>query len=330
MKWTRIVGVLVLTSSAFAQNTQGTLTGTVRSPDGNVVEGATVRARNTATGTVYTAESVQTGVFTIPVPPGAYEISVPMIGFLFNPYQHKGDTAVQTGQTLSFDIRLEWQNLGPPGDDVWLVLHNKYAGKVTGPVPRTADGKPDLSGVWLGGRDPNPTVAVALPWATAVAEEWRKNDYRDWPPAYCLPGIPVPALPTLYKIIQTPSVLVQLMENAAHFRQVFLHGLAHPADLSPTWMGHSIGTWDGDTLVIDSVGFNDKTWLHNDLPHTERLHVIERYRRLDLGRLEVEVTYDDPGTLTKPWSSRFIWELVPGEEIQEYVCENNRYQELVK
>ena len=104
---------------------------------------------------------------------------------------------------------------------------------------------------------------------------------------------------------------------------------AHPADWSPTWMGHSIGTWDGDTLVIDSVGFNDKTWFHNDMPHTERLHVIERYRRLDLGRLEVEVTYDDPGTLTKPWSSRFIWELVPGEEIQEYVCENNRYQQLV-
>jgi hypothetical protein len=253
-----------------------------------------------------------------------------MIGFLFNPYQRKGDTAVQAGQTLSFDIRLEWQNLGPPGDDVWLVLHNKYAGKVTGPVPRTPDGKPDLSGVWLGGRDPNPTEPAPLLWAKAVAEERAKNSYRDWPHAYCLPALPVPALPMLYKVIQTPSVLVQLMENqAAHYRQVFLDGRAHPQDPNPTWMGHSIGTWDGDTLVIDSVGFNDKTWLNDDLPHTDRLRVSERYRRLDLGRLQVDITYDDPGMLMKPWFSKFIWELVPGEEIQEYVCENNRYPTLV-
>ena len=82
-------------------------------------------------------------------------------------------------------------------------------------------------------------------------------------------------------------------------------------------------------MIIDSVGFNEKTWLPGDLPHTDRLHVIERYRRPDLGHLEIEVTYEDRGTLTKPLHTRHIWELVPGEEIQEYVCENNRYLELV-
>jgi hypothetical protein len=132
----------------------------------------------------------------------------------------------------------------------------------------------------------------------------------------------------VYRIVQTPTLLVQLMEDDARFRQVFLDGRAHPADVSPTWMGHSIGRWDGDTLVIDTVGYNEKTWLPGRLPHTERLHAIERYRRLDLGRLEVSVTLEDPDALIKPWQSTRIWELVPGEEIQEYVCENNRFPEL--
>jgi len=132
----------------------------------------------------------------------------------------------------------------------------------------------------------------------------------------------------LYKVVQTPSLLVQLTEDDAHYRQVFLDGRSHPIDLNPTWKGHSTGTWDGDVLVIDSVGFNDKTWLPGFLPHTERLHVIERYQRPDLGHLEIEVTYDDPGALTTPLRVKHIWELVPGEELQEWVCENNRFREL--
>jgi hypothetical protein len=111
-------------------------------------------------------------------------------------------------------------------------------------------------------------------------------------------------------------------------RQVFLDGRRHPADPSPTWLGHSIGTWDHDTLVVDTIGFNDKGWLDNTgRPQTERLHVVERYRRPDLGHLEVEITIDDPGAYTRPWKIRRSLQLAPGEEIQEYICNENHHTE---
>lgn len=111
-----------------------------------------------------------------------------------------------------------------------------------------------------------------------------------------------------------------------HFRQVFLDGREHPKDPDPTWQGHSIGKWEGDTLVIDTVGSNDKNWLPNALPHTEKLHTIERYRRRDFAHLTVDVTIDDPDTLTKPWQLHTTWTLAPGEEMIEGVCENNHYR----
>jgi len=93
-------------------------------------------------------------------------------------------------------------------------------------------------------------------------------------------------------------------------------------------MGHSIGRWDGDTLVIDTVGFNDKSWI-GLYPHTERLHVVERYRRVDMGHLEITMTLEDPGAFTKPWTINMSWVLAPGEEILEYVCENNKLEHMV-
>jgi len=331
MKWVRIaVGLFLFTSSAFAQSGQGTIAGTVTDPNGDVVEGATVQARNTVTGTLHTAPTLRTGVFTLPVPSGTYELSVPRIGFKFARYNEKTPIVIRAGHTFRLDARLSWHNQGSPGDDVYLTLHSKYAGKVRGPAPRTAKGKPDFSGMWVAATDLNPPApeSVALPWARAVLEERRKNNLRDYPSAYCLPD-PIPVAPLVYKIIQTPRLLIQLMEEAPHFRQVFLDGRPHPTDLNPTWTGHSVGRWDGDTLVIDTVGFNDKSWLYNNLPYTERLHTIERYRRPDLGHLQVDVTFEDPDAFLKPWPYHAVWELVPGEEIQENVCENNRYSEVV-
>jgi hypothetical protein len=109
-------------------------------------------------------------------------------------------------------------------------------------------------------------------------------------------------------------------------RQIFLDGRSHPKDLQPTWMGHSVGKWEGETLVVDTVGFNDKTWLSLETsPHTEKMHLIERFQRPDLGHLRIELTIDDPEAYAKPWTIRRVSDLAPNEEVQEFICtENNR------
>jgi hypothetical protein len=125
-------------------------------------------------------------------------------------------------------------------------------------------------------------------------------------------------------------MLVHLMEQDPHYRQVFLDGRPHPKDPDPTWMGHSIGKWEGDTLVIDTIGYNDRGWLSNNMPHTDKLHVVERYRRPDFGHLNIDITFEDPGLLTKPWHMHVVWELTPQEENLEYICtENNKFRENV-
>ncbi len=110
--------------------------------------------------------------------------------------------------------------------------------------------------------------------------------------------------------------------NVPGIVQVFLDGRSHPKDPFPTWMGHSVGRWEGDTLVVDTVGFNAASWLRL-FPHTEMLHVVQRYRRPNLARIEKEVTIEDPGSFTKPWKIRDAWDLAPSEEVMEYVCNEN-------
>jgi len=133
----------------------------------------------------------------------------------------------------------------------------------------------------------------------------------------------------LAKFIQTRDLLVILVEGSVPgVRQVFLDGRKHPDDPSPTWLGHSIGRWERDTLVVDTIGFNDRGWLDNaGHPQTEKLHIVERYRRVDLGHLDVDITIDDPGAYTKPWKVHRILELAPHEEIQEYICNENHKTE---
>jgi hypothetical protein len=214
-------------------------------------------------------------------------------------------------------------NLGTPGDDPSLFLRNKYAGQ-SGRVSRTADGQPDLSGLWNSNDDPNPEEPSMLPWAAALSKKWVEDKLRDTPSGFCLPGGPLITGPLLFKIVQTPTLFLTLWEDVAPVRQVFLDGRGHPKDLNPTWMGHSIGHWEGDTLVIDTVGMNDKSWL-NIYPHTEQLHLVEHYRRPDFAHLQVDITIEDPGAFTKPWTIHSVWNLAPGEEIGEYICsENNR------
>lgn len=200
----------------------------------------------------------------------------------------------------------------------------------TGPAPRLADGKPDLSGVWLGGMSygniasglPKGQVLEVLPRAQQImAARLAKDD----PGTNCLPITPPRGTPYPWRIVQTPTHAFVLYEMY-DYRQVFMDGRAHPSDVDPTWHGHSIGRWEGDTLVIDTVGFNDKGWFDSQgHPVSEKLHLIERFTRTDMGTMAMSVTVDDPQSYGKPFTVSATARLMPGEELREYVCaENNQ------
>jgi hypothetical protein len=173
----------------------------------------------------------------------------------------------------------------------------------SGPTPRMPDGKVDISGVWTPGLSFTQMGQVPLqPWAEEVYKERRATLSKDDPEGHCLPaGVPRIS-PFLQKFVQTQTLLVILDEGNIHsYRQVFLDGRKHLDDPGPLWMGDSIGKWDGDTLVVDTKFLNDKTWLNGQgLPHSEDLHVVERFTRPDLGHLNIEITMDDPKAFTKP------------------------------
>jgi hypothetical protein len=193
----------------------------------------------------------------------------------------------------------------------------------SGPVPHMPDGKPDLSGIWNGQRAlPNQSEPEMLPWAAALTKQRTE--------ARCIPaGVPR-ATPYHYQIVQTPSLVLMLIEGNIHtFRQIFLDRKEHLKLSQPLWYGDSIGHWEGDTLIVDTIGFNDKFWF--DMaghPHTSQLHVIERYRRRDFGDLEVQVTIDDPGAYTAPWVVNRVSTLETQIEISEYVCNENNTDTL--
>jgi len=198
-------------------------------------------------------------------------------------------------------------------------------------APRTADGKADLSGLWSPDRHFIYDITSALkpgdalplqPWALKLAQERMS---KDDPEANCLPaGVPRMA-PYPWRILQTSTLAYFLFEGNIHsYRQIFMDGRAHPKDLNPTWYGDSIGKWEGDTLVVDTVGFNDKFWFDfAGHPHTEKLHVIERFKRPDFGHLEFEVTIDDPGAYTKAFTLFGHSTLETGTDILEYICNEN-------
>jgi hypothetical protein len=206
------------------------------------------------------------------------------------------------------------------------------------PAPRKPDGKPDLAGIWNGDQadekyfqniaaDFKPHEFPILPWAEALAKE-RTAGGRDWPSAHCLPlGITLQdtaAIPYPLKIVQEPDVVVILFELFGEFRQIFLDGRTLPKDPNPSWLGYSVGHWDGDTLVVDTAGFNGKAWLDvAGQPTTEALHITERFRRRDFGHMDLQLTIDDPKAYSKPWTVSLSWHFRPDTELLEYVCNEN-------
>jgi hypothetical protein len=201
-------------------------------------------------------------------------------------------------------------------------------------APRTPDGKPDLSGVWRGaGPIYRFNIAQDLkpediqPWAEAQFLQRVRDSRRDSPLAQCLPvSVPFHDFFNLTQFVQTPTLLVMLYEspNSPH-RTVFMDGRDLPKDPNPTWLGYSIGRWEGDTLVVTSAGFNDRGWLDSaGHPQTESLRITERFRRRDFGHMDFEITIDDPKVFTKPFTVKTERLLAADTDILEDVCENER------
>ena len=200
-----------------------------------------------------------------------------------------------------------------------------------GPTPHLANGTVDLSGVWNGG-GPVGDIAQGMPKGekvplTALGQKIKDaRQSKDDPEANCLPtGIPRIA-PYPWRIVQTPTHVFMLFEGNIHsFRQIFVDGRKHPSDPDPTWYGDSIGHYEGDTLVVDTIGFNDKFWFDfAGHPHTEDLHTVERFKRTDLGTLVVETDITDPKMYTKTFTLSFTATLRPKEELMEYICQENQ------
>ena len=224
------------------------------------------------------------------------------------------------------------------------------------PAPRL-NGKPDLSGLWEADRTPQreytsvlgndfttlqvdtyditknvlnifwglkPEEVPMRPEAAAILNH-RRQSPLEFPHTACLPGsIPLAMLTFTFKMIQTPQEIVLLSETADPQRQIYTDGRSLPKDPEPSWMGYSIGTWQGDTLVVETNGLNDRGWLDGSgHPRSEAMHITERYRRRDFGHMDLDINFDDPKYYTRPFTLKVGLTLIPDSDLIEYVCEEN-------
>jgi hypothetical protein len=212
---------------------------------------------------------------------------------------------------------------------------------LSAPVPRSGNGKPVLAGLW------RPSTGIVgditrgmkgaevpfQPWAKTLFDQRRANDSRDDPTASCIVG-GVPRSDFVgypFKILEVPGMVVILYEAVHAYRQIFTDGRPLPKDPNPAWFGYSVGRWDGDAFVVDTAGFNDNVWLDNaGRPATEQLRVTERFIRRDFGRMDIEITIDDPKAYTTPWTTTQQLAFQADTELLEYICnENNKYFEII-
>jgi hypothetical protein len=325
-----VLSVSLTVNLAAQQVVTGTIAGTITDPDGRPAPGIAVQAVNVATKAVYRATSSAVGEYSIAqLPAGTYQLSAQTrAAAALRPFVRDG-LQIGPGQTVKLDIRLEegvaLNTLGDGRDFFAARAASARTVPPTGAAPRMQDGKPDLSGYWAGGSSSDTGTPEFEDWVVTLSRKRLADDLKDMPSARCLPVGIVQQLGngTPQRFVQSPGLLVTFPEMQLP-RQIFLDGRSHPSDPNPTWLGHSVGRWEQDTLVVDSIGFNDKTWLDlNGHPHTEMMHLVERYRRPDLGHLELELTVEDPGALKKPWIMNRIYDLNPNDDIMENVCTEN-------
>jgi hypothetical protein len=226
------------------------------------------------------------------------------------------------------------------------------------PAPRTPDGKPDLSGIWgmpcpvgnaqFGTLSGHATVYCETesaippeftnigqsikgglpyqPWAAEVVKKTRAAGRPDDPLSRCFPPgiVRLDVFPLFRKIVQVPGQLVILNEHNASYRQIFTDGRPLPVDPNPSFNGYSSGKWEGDTLVVQTAGLRDGLWLDTGgSPLTDAAHITERFRRVNFGTLEIEITVDDPKAYTKPWTIKVTQIFAPDIELLDYICKEN-------
>jgi hypothetical protein len=209
------------------------------------------------------------------------------------------------------------------------------------PSPRNVNGRVLLGApvgenmLWVGGitnlanADNSPLKTPYQPWAQALAQDRRQNQFE--PHTRCKPsGGPRQFLtPYGVEFVELPDlqrIFIMDVGGPHTFRTIYMDGRPHPKDLEPSYYGHNVGHWEGDTLVVDSVGYNDKFWFDRGThPHTEQLHLIERFTRLDNDNMRYEITVDDKGAYTEPWTGQFALRSMPGDELFEYVCQENNF-----
>jgi len=233
----------------------------------------------------------------------------------------------------AFVLHAQWLNYPTPG----IPRLPGGLPNLSAPSPRTADGKPDLSGLW-NRISPKYRVNIAAdlkpeeiqPWAETLVRQRTEDLGKDSMNARCLPSGPAYATDAdstaggMMKIIQTPGIIV-ILNSDLTYRQIFMDGRKLEAAPNPSWMGYSVGHWEQDTLVVESVSFNDQTWLDTSgHPHTEALRTTERYRRRNFGNLDLEVTFQDPAVYARPWTVAVRAELAPDTELIEYVCNESK------
>ena len=241
---------------------------------------------------------------------------------------------------FSGTARAQWLNFPTPG------IPRLPDGKpnLSAPAPRTAAGRPDLSGLWATpcldcgtserrffdiARDLKPSAVEMTPWAAAVQKQRESRDHVDDPFGYCLPpGVPrIHFVIGTYRIVSAPNVTVFLHETAVGlmFRQVFTDGRPLPVVTEPTWLGYSVGRWEEETFVVETTGFRDRGWLDTQKgrPHSDALHVTERFRRWDFGHIALAITIDDPKAYVKPWTVSTALTLQADTELLESFCDNH-------
>jgi hypothetical protein len=227
---------------------------------------------------------------------------------------------------LAMPTEAQWLKTKTPG----IPRTKDGTPNLTAPAPRAPEGKPDLSGIWRNdalGYQLDVTTDLKpeeiLPWAAALARERTARFSTDHPSYHCMPEIGPTYNLGNFKFVHGGGTLAMLPEGGP-YRQILIDGRALPEDPQPTWMGYSVGRWEGNTMVVESVGFNDRTWLdYSGHPHTEALRVTERYTRKDFGHMEIRITYADPNAYTRPWTITLQAQLMADTELLETVCNEN-------